>query len=457
VSDRPTAPAQPPATTTVAILGAGLAGLAAATTLLERGVDVQLLETRARVGGRVHTLRGQFPDGLWAEAGAEFISPGHQMMREFVARYGLRAVPRREGRRQYCFDGRVEPGERSWVRRAAARDAERLEAALAQLGAQVTDPTRAWETPDGEQLDRCSVQGWLESLGLGRSARAERTAWVTVDYGVEPKRLSLLMYARDERLIQQSPDLPSHCIEGGADQLPRAMAAQLGDRLHLATTATALREEQQAERIDYQQPDRSGSLRAELVILALPPPALRRLRIEPSFEPERAAALARLGFGSVLKMLVLCRRRFWRDLDLDGGMLTDRLGQAGYEATHSQPGERGILTVYSAGESARTLAGLSEQQRLAYCLEHLETLYPGCSGAVEAVVATTWDADPGSSGGYSHFRPGTLIEVAPWLIRPAGRLHFAGEHTDHWQATMNGALSSGVRAASEVLTRLGRA
>jgi monoamine oxidase len=48
-----------------------------------------------------------------------------------------------------------------------------------------------------------------------------------------------------------------------------------------------------------------------------------------------------------------------------------------------------------------------------------------------------------------------LTRFGPWLARPAGRLHFAGEHTDHWQATLNGALNSGRRAAQEVLDRLG--
>ena len=59
------------------VIGGGLAGLAAAVTLAEAGRDVQLLEARERVGGRVLTLRAPFDDGLFAEGGGEFISPGH--------------------------------------------------------------------------------------------------------------------------------------------------------------------------------------------------------------------------------------------------------------------------------------------------------------------------------------------------------------------------------------------
>ncbi len=57
----------------VVILGAGLAGLSAAYKLSQAGHDVTILEARTRAGGRVHTLREPFADGLHAEAGAMFI------------------------------------------------------------------------------------------------------------------------------------------------------------------------------------------------------------------------------------------------------------------------------------------------------------------------------------------------------------------------------------------------
>ena len=54
----------------VIILGAGMAGLVAAYELSKLGHDVTILEARTRPGGRVHTLREPFSDGLYAEAGA---------------------------------------------------------------------------------------------------------------------------------------------------------------------------------------------------------------------------------------------------------------------------------------------------------------------------------------------------------------------------------------------------
>src|SRR3954469_4829288 len=72
----------------VVVVGAGLAGLAAAYELRRAGFEVVLLEARGRVGGRVHTVR--FPDGQHAEAGGEYIDAIHTTMRRYVRHCGLR-------------------------------------------------------------------------------------------------------------------------------------------------------------------------------------------------------------------------------------------------------------------------------------------------------------------------------------------------------------------------------
>ena len=57
----------------VIVIGAGLAGLAAARDLEQHGARVLVIEARDRVGGRVHTIRGVFESGQHAEAGADLI------------------------------------------------------------------------------------------------------------------------------------------------------------------------------------------------------------------------------------------------------------------------------------------------------------------------------------------------------------------------------------------------
>src|SRR5262245_23643926 len=77
----------------VVILGAGLAGLAAAHRLIQSGRTVRILEARTRVGGRVLTLREPFTRGQFAEAGAIFVPASHQVTQQAVKDFGLELGP----------------------------------------------------------------------------------------------------------------------------------------------------------------------------------------------------------------------------------------------------------------------------------------------------------------------------------------------------------------------------
>jgi monoamine oxidase len=441
-------PSSPPARVEALVVGAGLAGLAAALALHDAGLEVALLEARDRVGGRVWTLRQPFAVGLYAEAGAEFISPGHRAVRRYLRRFGLTADLRLFGARALFYGGRrgsdldLEPGIEA--------DEFRLVEALHRLGNEVPSPARPWHAPRAAPLDARSYQAWLDDLKLAPAVRARQETWTTVDYGVEPEHLSLLMVARDEHLVARSGLGPTRCARGGIDQLPKAMAAALAGCVWLGAELLAVEQSEREVVAHYRCGGTESSIAAQRAVLALPLPVLARLPIQPNLPAEHRAALCQVESGPVMKVLLQFRRRFWRLAGV-GGLHTDLPIRAAYDATHSQPGERGILTVYTAGRAASELGALDHAQRLELCLEQLERIFPGCAGDFETAVSVVWEHDPFSLGGYSHWAPGQLTRCGPHLARPAGRLHFAGEYADQWQATMNGALESGDRAARAVL------
>ena len=435
------------------VVGAGLAGLAAAVTLARAGVDVRVLEAEPRVGGRVLTVRLPFADGLYAEAGGEFVDGGHQILHDFLRRYGLELLPIPAGPRLFRFDGTILRGESlADLSADAARDEARFEHETAQLAARVENTAKPWES--ASDLDRRSVGSWLDDLSLGRIARTYHQIWRTVDYGVAPERLSLLQYARDERLWQKAPDLISGRVQGGMNRLPLAMAAELGERVMLSARVTQLQQDEQAVTVTFERDRATSSLRARYGVLAIPPLALRRIDLDPPLPAAPRAAVDGMPMSRVTKILVQVRRRFWEDQGTGGRTLTDGMVQATYETTAGQPGERAVLTVYTADQTADALAAMSVAERHAVCLEELERLYPGCSADVEQMVTVAWNVAASRGAAYSYFRPGDVTRFGPWLAEPVGRLHLAGEHTDRWQATMNGALSSGLRAAREILARL---
>src|SRR5918999_229303 len=77
----------------VIVLGAGLSGLSAAYQLTKADHDVTILEARTRAGGRVHTLREPFADGLHAEAGAMFIPESHSLVMRYVKLFRIPLIP----------------------------------------------------------------------------------------------------------------------------------------------------------------------------------------------------------------------------------------------------------------------------------------------------------------------------------------------------------------------------
>ena len=152
--------------TDVLVVGAGLAGLAAARDLHRAGVDVLVLEARDRPGGRVE--QATLPDGRLVQLGGELIGEFHTSYLELVAELGLTLRP------SYV----AEPGEMTtdlvdgvhvgddlpWMTDAERADAERLAGLAAEL-ARTVDPDDPWAHPDADRLDWVSVNGWLREQG----------------------------------------------------------------------------------------------------------------------------------------------------------------------------------------------------------------------------------------------------------------------------------------------------
>ena len=61
----------PPDTKSILVVGAGMAGLAAARSLADAGWPVRLIEARDRIGGRVHTNRDWACRWRWAPRGSQ--------------------------------------------------------------------------------------------------------------------------------------------------------------------------------------------------------------------------------------------------------------------------------------------------------------------------------------------------------------------------------------------------
>lgn len=446
----------------VVVVGAGMAGIAAAAELVRAGRDVVVLEARARPGGRVLTLRTPFADGLHAEAGAVFVPEGHHETERVAREHGVALVEadrRRGASAVYHVAGRrveIQPREPvAWPTELGLAPAERglppgallrryTTPALDRLG----DPRHpAWPGPAAREYDALTTAALLRREGASDGAiRIARLGYLD-EWGDGVDHASALAALRD--LALNGGPGAMRRVAGGSDRLPRAMADALGGRVRYGAAVRAIRAGTAGAEVEYVEDGAVRTLRAERVVCAVPFAALRAIRIDAPLSAGKADAIRGMRATSVTRVFLQVRRRFWSP-DAPESIPTELPVMHGIHATAAQPGERGILEAFATGPRARQLASLDEGARTAFAARHLEALWPGTAAHVETGASYAWDADPWARGDYAWFRPGELTRWLPALPHPEGRLHFAGDHTSASPGWMQGAIESGVRVAREI-------
>lgn len=430
--------------TRVIVVGAGLAGLAAAYELGRAGFAVTVLEARGRIGGRVHTVREPFRGGQHAEAGGEYIDLPHTTIRRYAAQLGvgLEDVRRGGGGRTAAFvGGRM----RRW---AELTDYPAIRPFYSRLYglARPLDP----EDPAarGAALDARSAADLIDEAGVRGRPRWVLETWIRDDYGVEASELSLLGMAAAERLYFNTPDraIEVFRIRGGNDRLAAELERRSGAELRLSTPVTSIARDPAGVQV------RAGnaSFAAEWCVLAAPLPALRAIEFDPPLPAPLAGAIAEMGYARIAKTLIQYRRRFWRRLGFSGDTFTDLPLGTTWEGTDQQDGRRGVLISYAAGRTHDRLAARSAVGRgqLATVGRGLDRVYPGSARLALGGEGVDWAGEPYSGGCWVQAAPGQVVPYWRSLREPAGRIVLAGEHAARrYSGYMEGALRSGVAAA----------
>jgi monoamine oxidase len=429
------------------VLGAGLAGLAAARDLASGGADVVVLEARDRVGGRVEQVA--VDDGRPVQLGGELIGRAHWAYLGLVDELGLTlestytAVP---GATTYdLVEGvfRSEDGFPFTTQEERA-DYERVERLFGELVATV-DPDDPWSHPAAERLDDASWAAWLCSVeALPTTVRAVEVGALALAAG-SSKRTSLLSELRKAAAVGDtgfySYDLwESQQVAEGSAEVALRMAAELGDRVRLGAVVASISIAPNRCRVTLADGE---ALEAEAVVCALPVSVLHGIEIE-GIDPARLASLRAQRHARAAKIATVYDRSIWEELGANG------LSEGELLLSSTWPQGTGVLSGLVAPERVTWLTATAEEHRLGVLYAELARIYGPEAARPRHAFLRLWATDPFTRGYTTHWWPGDVHRVGPLHGTHDPPFYVCG--SDQWVAGyMEGAVRTGRAAAAAAL------
>jgi monoamine oxidase len=444
----------------VAVVGAGLAGLAAARELRAAGRDVVVLEARDRVGGR--TLNQEVGDGKVVELGAQWVGPTQDRVLALISELGLETFPTHmQGESVFERAGRLSrySGTIPKVNLIGLAEVGLLLRRLNRMAAQVP-PEAPWRARKAPDWDSQTFESWMRrNVRTGVARDALRLAIIGV-WAAEPRDLSLLhvlFYIRSAGSIEILTDTEGGAqqdrIVGGSQLISLRMAEQLGPTVvELSAPVRSIRHSEAGVTVAS---DRL-TVAAKRAIVAVPPALAGRIAYDPPLPAVRDGLSQRMAQGSVVKCMAVYERPFWRERGLSG-MVTSVSGPVSVGFDNSPPeGSPGVLLGFLEGRAAREAMDLERDERRGMVAECFGSLFgPEAERPVD-YVDKAWGADEWSRGCYGGFMPtGAWTDHGSALRAPIGAIHWAGAETATvWNGYMDGAVGSGQEAARAVLAEL---
>jgi monoamine oxidase len=442
--------------TDVVVVGAGLAGLAAARALVGDGLDVVVMEARDRVGGR--TLNHPIGDGDVVEVGGQWVGPTQLRVNAWVRELGLELFETyNAGDNQFEYAGRLSRyrGAIPRINPVVLADIAQGQARLDRMARQV--PLDApWTAARAERWDAMTVATWLERKLHTGGGRAFFQLMCEAVWAVHPADLSLLhflFYVNSagglDRLISTDGGAQQHRIAGGSQLIAQRAAERLGDRVVLDCPVRRIEHSGAGVVVRGDELD----VRAARAIVAIPPTLAGRIVYAPALDGHRDQLTQRVPQGSVVKCMALYDEPFWRADGLTG-QVTSATGPVKVTFDNSPPrGRPGVLLGFLEGRQARELGRLPETERREAVLACFARFFGPRAARCEDYVERAWAQEEYTRGCYAgYLPPGVWTSFGDALRAPCGPIHWAGTETATvWNGYLDGAISSGERAAREVL------
>jgi monoamine oxidase len=431
--------------------GAGIGGLCCAYELMKKGHEVVVLEASGRHGGHVFTVHDGLSDGLYGDFGQEHITkPGYDIYWGYIKEFNLTALPyprrknmvRRIKEKFYTEEMLKDPGvlkgfgfNEKEVKYLSANPWWDLESLYVNP---YLDKFKDEYQPFGVGYD-----AW-DKIPMSDIYKKDGASAAAQGFLGGQNTSALFGLWMDAILkLRGVPIFPVEVfrLKDGNQMLPNAFAKRLGSRVWLNSSITSIAHGDTGVTVSYKQNNEEKKMQADYYVNCIPPPAFKNIPVTPAFPSDRQYVLDNIVYDSYQRFVFQASSKFWVEdgvsinMDLDHPDLWSVWHSADEVDTHR-------VIVLGTGPG-----GISPQRALAA----FRSLYPGKKDTIEFAVSRDWTKETyASTCERLAFPIGELNKFWPLLMKPHGRIHFAGAYADNLAWGTEAATRSANRVANEI-------
>jgi monoamine oxidase len=434
----------------VLVIGAGMAGLTAALSLLRRRHKVTVIEYQDRIGGRLYSL--PLNGGQFTEAGGGHFRSNMPYVLSYIRNFKLPILSLNDGLPRYFVNGKSADAAdlTNWPWPLAAEErnvsvASSLNRYLYRAGLD-TDTVLDSHWPDPQAFEA------LDNVTVGDLIR---------HYGASEAFCQLLnahggTFTAASQALGAIPDLAYHFgdqnlfrIMGGNNRLPMALAQAIGmDNIVLGNPVTEIDDSGPRVRVVTAS---GREFTGDAIVSTVPFSVLGEVRKSPGWSAGKQRMFREMEWDKTVKVIVQTQSPAWLSKGVHGWPMAggDRPWERIIDITGNESGGYGNAFFYLNGSNAEALLAKPASDRAATVVDQFRADLPGLLDKVVVQRAFAWTEQPWIRGSFGSTPVGGGWMIKEWT-KPEGRIHFAGDFTTLKTGWVEGAIESGLRAARQI-------